>query len=191
MEITSTPTQVYERDGEIVLRSADLADAELICSYFVENRDFLKPWEPARDEEFYTHYGWYQRLTKLRELHKMMLGYYLLITEAESGKMLGTISFSNLVRFPMHSCTVGYSLAESAQGKGVMTKALKMACDYMFRIHNMHRVCACYMPHNGRSEAVLQRLGFEYEGMAKSYLLINGEWADHNMTALINPNWRG
>ena len=191
METISTSSQVYECDGEIVLRTADLADAELICNYFIDNRAFLTPWEPARDEQFYTHYGWYQRLTKLRELHRMGMGYYLLITEAESGKMLGTISFSNLVRFPMYSCTVGYSLAESAQGNGTMSRALKMACDYMFRIHNMHRIRACYMPHNSRSEAVLMRLGFDYEGMAKAYLLINGKWADHKMVALINPDWRG
>ena len=104
--------------------------------------------------------------------------------------MLGTISVSQVSRFPLYSCYVGYSLAEHAQGNGVMTRALKMACRYMFESHNMHRICATYMPFNQRSEAVLHRVGFEYEGTAKDYLLINGEWQDHILTSLLNPDWK-
>ncbi|EFE23404.1 hypothetical protein EDWATA_01566, partial [Edwardsiella tarda ATCC 23685] len=46
-----------------------------------------------------------------------------------------------------------------------------------------------YMPHNQRSGALLQRLGFEKEGYAKNYLLINGKWQDHVLTALTTPDW--
>jgi ribosomal-protein-alanine N-acetyltransferase len=110
--------------------------------------------------------------------------------DADSDEMLGTISFSNISRFPFYACNVGYSLAEQAQGKQIMTRALKMACDYMFNEQNLHRVMASYMPHNKRSEAVLQRLGFVHEGQAKDYLLIDGQWQDHNLTSLVNPNWK-
>lgn len=54
----------------------------------------------------------------------------------------------------------------------------------------MHRIMAGYMPSNKRSEAVLMKMGFQREGYAKNYLLINGKWEDHNLTALINPDWR-
>ncbi len=54
----------------------------------------------------------------------------------------------------------------------------------------MHRIAASYMPHNKRSEAVLKHMGFEREGFAKDYLLINGKWEDHILTALHNPNWK-
>jgi ribosomal-protein-alanine N-acetyltransferase len=53
----------------------------------------------------------------------------------------------------------------------------------------MHRIMASYMPRNARSEAVLERLGFQKEGFAKDYLLINGKWEDHNLTSLVNPDW--
>ena len=33
---------------------------------------------------------------------------------------------------------------------------------------------AAYMPHNSRSEALLKKLGFPEEGLAKKYLQING-----------------
>ncbi|EKO3413582.1 ribosomal protein S5-alanine N-acetyltransferase [Vibrio fluvialis] len=190
MEGYNTSGHVFKTDGEIILRTAEFDDAARISNYFTVNRDYLKPWEPKREEAFFSELGWQQRLIKLSELHKMSLGFYLLIIDADSDEILGTISFSNISRFPFYACNVGYSLAEQAQGKQIMTRALKMACDYMFNEQNLHRVMASYMPHNKRSEAVLQRLGFVHEGQAKDYLLIDGQWQDHNLTSLVNPNWK-
>lgn len=181
---------IYLSDGDVVVRSCKVTDAMVIAHYYQENRQFLTPWEPERDEEFYTSNGWLRRLLKLREVQSMRLGYFLLILDRVSDKMLGTISFSQVSRFPIHACNVGYSLDQTAQGRGIMTTALKLAVDYMFDSQNMHRVSAAYMPHNERSAAVLRRLGFVVEGEAKAYLLIDGEWRDHILTAKINSNWR-
>ncbi len=181
---------VYQTDGEIIVRTARREDALMIVQYFTDNRDYLKPWEPKREVGFFQVTGWQQKLLKLDELHKLALGYYLLIIDAKSQAMLGTISFSNLTRFPFYACHVGYSLAENAQGRYIMTRALTLACQYLFEQQNMHRIMAAYMPHNTRSAAVLERLGFVREGLAKDYLLIDGQWQDHILTSLINPNWQ-
>ncbi|KOO03563.1 ribosomal protein S5-alanine N-acetyltransferase [Vibrio nereis] len=191
MERVSTPQRVFEQDEDIILRTAEPMDGKLISDYFIANREHLREWEPVREEAFFTESGWTQKLIKLNELHKMGLGYYMIITESETGQMLGTISFSNISRFPFYACNVGYSLGKEAQGRGVMTRALQMAVNYMFSIQNLHRIMAGYMPRNKRSEAVLHRVGFVKEGFAKDYLLINGRWEDHNLTSLINENWKG
>jgi len=47
-------------------------------------------------------------------------------------------------------------------------------------------VMANYRPENERSHRLLQRLGFEQEGRARSYLNIDGRWRDHILTSLIN-----
>ncbi|KOO08301.1 ribosomal protein S5-alanine N-acetyltransferase [Vibrio hepatarius] len=191
MERVSTPVQVFEQDEDIILRTAEPTDGKLISDYFIANRDFLREWEPKREDAFFSEAGWTQRLIKLNELHRMGLGYYLIILDSNSGEMLGTISFSNISRFPFHACNVGYSLSQTAQGRGVMTRALRMAVDYMFNIQNLHRIMAGYMPRNKRSESVLKRLEFTQEGLAKDYLLINGKWEDHVLTSLTNANWKG
>ncbi|MCE0492461.1 ribosomal protein S5-alanine N-acetyltransferase [Vibrio salinus] len=182
--------QVYTKNGEIIVRTARIGDAALIVDYFEKNRRFLKPWEPSRDEAFFSINTWRQRLIKLHELHQIALGYYLIILSVDKEEMLGTISFSQVARFPMYSCNVGYSLAETAQGRGVMTKALTMACNYMFEKQNMHRICAAFMPRNHKSEQVLRRVGFKNEGKADNYLLIDGKWEDHILMALHNPDWK-
>jgi ribosomal-protein-alanine N-acetyltransferase len=134
--------------------------------------------------------GWKQKLIKLAELHKHKLAFYCLITEKDTDRLLGTISFSNLSKFPFYACNVGYSLDEDEQGRGTMTRAIALASHWMFEEHNVHRIMAAYMPHNKKSEQVLLRNGFVKEGMAKNYLLIDGVWRDHNLTSLINDNWK-
>lgn len=179
-----------ERDGELQVRLAAKDDAKLISRYFQKNRDYLKRWEPVREEAFYTELGWKKKLIKLNELHLLELGFYCLIIHRDSGDMLGTISFSNLTRFPLHACSVGYSLDESVQGQGIMRRALSIACDWMFKVQNMHCINASYMPENHKSASVLKSKGFKQVGFAKDYLLIDGKWEDHYLTSLINTEWR-
>lgn len=190
MEDRSSAVQLHRRDGNVLVRTSSPSDAYTVSQYFQDNRRFLQPWEPKRDEGFFQVDTWASKLLKLEELHRLGLAYYCLIFDADTKEMKGTVSFSNLVRFPFHSCNLGYSLAEDAQGQGYMRRALSMAIPYMFEYQNMHRIAASYMPHNKRSEAVLEKMGFEREGFAKDYLLINGKWEDHILTSLHNPNWK-
>ena len=68
-----------------------------------------------------------------------------------------------------------------------MSEILSAGLDYMFSEMKLHRVMANYAPENKRSDRLLNRLGFEKEGYAKSYLRIDGEWKDHILTSKINP----
>lgn len=67
-----------------------------------------------------------------------------------------------------------------------MFEALQVAIKYMLSEVGLHRIMANHMPHNERSAKLLKRLGFEVEGLARSYLKINGVWQDHVLTARIN-----
>ncbi|EJA8914550.1 ribosomal protein S5-alanine N-acetyltransferase, partial [Escherichia coli] len=96
---------------------------------------------------------------------------------------------SNVVRGSFHACYLGYSIGQKWQGKGLMFEALSAAIRYMQRTQHIHRIMANYMPHNKRSGDLLARLGFEKEGYAKDYLLIDGQWRDHVLTALTTPDW--
>ncbi len=67
-----------------------------------------------------------------------------------------------------------------------MREALTPAISYIFDQVGLHRVMANFRPENVRSAQLLERLGFEREGLARSYLRINGVWADHVLTSLFN-----
>lgn len=174
---------------ELKIRLIDNKDSARITAYYQKNRAYLQPWEPLRDENFFLPVGWEKRLLQLTELHKHNLAYYFVITMKDSDDIIGVINFSNLVKHPFHACHVGYSLAEDYQGKGIMHRALDAVAEWMFEEKQFHRIMAAYMPRNKRSGKVLEDLGFEKEGRAKEYLLINGKWEDHILTAKTNHNW--
>ncbi|MEZ9834871.1 ribosomal protein S5-alanine N-acetyltransferase [Vibrio breoganii] len=175
--------------SEPTIRSVTRSDAKILCEYFVRNKAFLKPWDPIRDEGFYTVTGWKYKIARLEELEKLRQGLYLLVLNHDESKVLGVVTFSNIVAYPFHACNLGYSLDEQEQGKGLMHFSLKEACHYLFKQFNMHRIQASYLPHNERSAKVLEIMGFVKEGIAKDYLLIDGRWQDHVLTSLTNENW--
>ena len=69
-----------------------------------------------------------------------------------------------------------------------MSEAIEGVVHYCFEDLLLHRIQANYIPTNVASARVLEKAGFEKEGFARKYLLINGQWCDHVLTAKINEN---
>jgi ribosomal-protein-alanine N-acetyltransferase len=167
-------------------------DVPAILAYYEANRDHLGPVEPRRPAEFYTPPYWRTAVKDAqREFRRDdALRLFVFPREAEPDAVLGSINFTGIVRGTFQACRLGYSLGHDAQGKGYMTEALRASIHFVFNKMNMHRITAAYLPENARSGQVLSRIGFVPEGIAKSYLLIDGHWRDHVVTSLVNPLWR-
>ncbi|MEH2075940.1 MAG: GNAT family N-acetyltransferase [Nostoc sp.] len=175
----------------LLLRVAIHEDIPQILKYFIYNKIYLTPFYPLWADGFFTEEYWqYQIENSFLEFFNGQSLKLFIFTKKNPTVIIGTVNFSNFVRGAAHFCYVGYSLAESKQGKGYMTEGLKAATEYLFQELNFHRVMANYMPHNRRSGNVLKTLGFVIEGYARDYLLINGQWEDHIMTSLTNPKWQ-
>ena len=173
----------------MVLRLVHDRDAHRLAEYYAENRAFLKPWEPVRDESHCYPSGWQARLSLITEMQKQGSAYYFILLDPDENRVMGVANFSNVLRGSFHACFLGYSLGQEWQGQGLMFEALQSLIRYMQRQQKMHRIMANYMPHNKRSGQLLERLGFEREGYAKDYLLIDGKWQDHVLTALTWREW--
>lgn len=165
-------------------------DSWRLADYYAENRQFLKPWEPYRDESYYSQSGWQARLAMIEAMHQQQSAFYFALMDKDEQAILGVINYSNVLRGAFNACYLGYSLGEKHQGQGLMHEALTVTNRYMLRAQLLHRIMASYMPHNQRSGNLLASLGFEKEGYAKDYLLIDGQWQDHVLTALTNNEWR-
>ena len=181
------PTQpnIHTANGHIRLFNAD--DTAELADYYARNRTHLGPWEPVRSPEFYQHNHMLDRILEAEgEFHadkQVKLGVFC----PSSNAVLASITFSQIVRGPMQACFVGYSIDAQKQGQGLMLEFMPECLNYMFTEFNIHRVMATHMTSNTRSAALLDRLGFEKEGYAKSYLNIGDGWEDHLLTALVNP----
>ena len=167
-----------------------MSDAVSILSYYITNKTFLTPYEPLHPKEFYTQSYWDDKVKHDQEIFQNDLGIKFWIFEKKfPSKVIGVANYSNIVRGVFQACYLGYSLAEEKQGRGYMTEALTLSINYIFKELHLHRIMANCMIHNKRSLAVLKRLGFVEEGVAKDYLMINGKWEDHVLTALTNQNY--
>lgn len=164
--------------------------AELVAAYYTANREHLEPWEPKRTANFYDLEEIRKRLTTSEENFRAGTAYNFALINNQTGQMIGMCNFSNIVRGVFQACHLGFAIAGSHQGKGIMYEALQAAIAYMFDTVGLHRIMANHLPHNERSAKLLRRLGFEKEGYAKSYLKIDGVWQDHVLNALVNKKER-
>jgi [ribosomal protein S5]-alanine N-acetyltransferase len=166
---------------------ASRADAAAVLAYYNENRAHLQPWEPLRTEAYYTLPAVEQRLAAMEQQMNDGSALHLLLRGPVTDAVLGQCNFTNIVRGPFQSCFLGFSIGSRYQGRGLMHEALSAAIEYVFSQYGLHRIMANHRPENLRSGQLLTRLGFEREGLARAYLKINGEWADHVLTSRINP----
>ena len=162
------------------------ADSEAMLDYHRGNRLHLQPWEPRRDETFYTDAAMAARVAAMVEAMRAGSALHLLVRTAAGGPVIGEIGFTNIVRGAFQACHLGFSVCGQAQGQGLMHEALTGALAAVFDQVGLHRVMANYRPENARSARLLDRLGFEREGLARAYLHIDGAWRDHVLTSLIS-----
>lgn len=166
--------------GHIRLIPAHPDLAVAVTDYYRRNRDFLRSTDPVRAEEFYT--GEFQRklLSEAARARQEGRGCRFFITPVgEPGKVIGFVVLNNIVWGAFRSCFLGYALDRDYLRRGYMTGAVALAADYAFRCLGLHRIEANVMPRNGASLGVLEKNGFQNEGLSRAYLSINGVWEDH------------
>lgn len=174
-----------------IVRLAEETDAPAIVDFYTRNRERLRPFDPERTPIFYEERFWRMQVQTNQADYEADRALRLFIFPNENPKrVIGNISFSNVVRGVGQYCTLGYTIDADSEGKGLMRETLQAAIRYVFRVHDFHRIEANYMPHNVRSGGLLRRLGFVVEGYSRDYLMINGRWEDHVRAALLNPDWR-
>ncbi|HTQ09709.1 MAG TPA: GNAT family N-acetyltransferase [Fimbriimonadaceae bacterium] len=184
------PDRVRLESERLVLRVLHRGDEVAIARFYTENQAFLQPYAPTFGQELFSVRGWRDRIEAIHAEYRHGRALRLvLIAKEDPARIIGVANFTMITGFPTFLCNLGYSIAESEQGKGLMTEGLGVAIAYVFREVGLHRIEANYMPSNTRSARVLEKLGFTIEGQASRYILINGRWEDHVRTSLTNPDW--
>jgi len=174
----------------LLIRLATEADVHEIIRYYRENREHLQPFSPTYPADFLDEATWLEQVRVRLPEFAAGAGFRAFVFARDApSRIVGNLNLTQVHRGPFQSCVLGYNLAAGEQGKGYMTEAVRGALGFAFETWKLHRVAANYIARNTRSAAVLERCGFKIEGHAPAYLLIDGRWEDHVLTAITNPSW--
>ncbi|VXB90014.1 GNAT family N-acetyltransferase [Aeromicrobium sp. 9AM] len=168
------------------IRLVTLDDVPVLADLFTRNRDFLAPWEPERGTDYFSIDGQRGVIEEALERHEQGLTYPHVILD-DAGDIVGRINLGNVVHGPFQSCGVGYWVAERSNGRGVATAAVREIKQVAFDELGLHRIEACTLAHNVRSQRVLEKNGFVRFGLAPAYAKLAGQWQDHTLYQTLNP----
>ena len=173
----------------LILKVLDKSYADVVLDYNLRNRQFLSEWGSLEDEDFYSlkkHKIILSHDTNPIKKLELLRLWIFKKSDNSFDRTIGSVCFSNIIRQNFRSCFLGYKLDKDEINKGYMTEAIEKGIDIMFNEYKIHRIEANVMPKNKRSLKVLEKAGFENEGLSKKYLEINGKWEDHIHMVILN-----
>lgn len=102
--------------------------------------------------------------------------------------VVGSIGVFRCDNIHSRTAEMGYYMGEPYWGKGLGTSAVKQICKYVFENTDIIRIFAEPFAHNTASCRVLEKAGFQLEGILHSNAVKNGNIIDMKMYALIKDN---
>lgn len=168
-------------------RLLHLDDAPVLARMEQEDRDFLAPWGPAREEAWFAEDGQREEIRARLDQHRLGLCVPHVVLD-DAGAVIGRINLNTVVRGAFQSCSLGYWIRSSANGRGHATAAAAAMLRVAFADLGLHRVEAGTLVHNAASQRVLERNGFTRFGLAPQYLRIAGRWQDHVLFQVLDPD---
>jgi len=177
------PSIQTQRTELIVFRPDN---AHLFLEYQLKNKERFAPWEPTREIDYFSEKSNLERAESSYNDFKNGSAIRFLAIDRETKRVAAICNFTSITKEPSLGCILGYSVSTEFEGKGVMFEVVQAGITFIFDTIGLHRIIASYMPNNLRSGKLLQKLGFEQEGIAKSYLRIAGKWEDMLVCSLIN-----
>ena len=158
---------------KVYLRAPTMEDWPEWAELRARSRSFLTPWEPTWPDDSLGRDHFRRRLRQQIREWRAGEAYGLFVSLNEKRRLVGGINLSNVRRGVAQAASVGYWMGQPFAGQGLMTDALRSTLPFVFDELRLHR----------------QAGGFHEEGLARQYLRINGQWADHLLFALLRADY--
>lgn len=81
---------------------------------------------------------------------------------------------------------IGYTFSRNYWGQGFATDATQAAIAFGFNTLGLHRIQATFDPRNLASGKVLEKNGFQYEGLMRDYYFLRNEFCDRVLCAILH-----
>ena len=156
-----------------------------------QSRAFLSPWEPIWAADHLSRASFTNRVYWSQRAVKNGNAVPLFVFHKEAGQLVGAITLDNIRRGPSQVGTIGDWVGQQYARQGFMSEAIIAMVAHAFGALDLSRVESACLPDNVASRGVLEKAGFKYEGVAQSYIQINGRWRNHVLYAALRGDRRG
>ena len=174
----------------MVLRLPAHGDFTAWTSLRAQSRDFLTPWEPLWHADHLSRRSFTNRVYWSGRASRSGTSLPLFLVRHD-GVLLGAITLDGIRRGPAQMGTLGYWIGAPFARQGYMREAIGAVVGHAFGPMDLSRIEAACLPENAASRGVLETSGFKYEGVAQSYLQINGRWRNHVLYSILRADRRG
>ena len=151
----------------------------------------LTPWEPVWADDHLTRKAFVNRVYWAMRAESQGSALPLLLFRRDDAALLGAVTLDNIRRGPVQAGTIGYWIGAPHARRGFMREAVAALVHHAFTTLDLSRLESACLPENAASRGVLEKCGFKYEGVAQSYLQINGRWRNHVLYANLRHDRRG
>mgnify|MGYP003664057070 FL=1 len=156
-----------------------------------DSQEFLDPWEPTWAMDHLSRKAFTNRVYWAQRSITSGTAVPLFLIRRSDDALLGAITLDNIRRGPAQAGTTGYWIGQAYARHGYMKEAIEAVVHYAFRTLDISRIEAGCLPENTPSRRLLEQCGYKYEGVAQSYLQINGRWRNHVLYANLRSDRRG
>ena len=156
-----------------------------------QSADFLTPWEPSWAPDHLSRRAFSNRVYWAARSVAAGTAMPLFLLRRADDVLLGAITLDHIRRGPAQAGTLGYWIGQPHARQGYMREAIEAVVHHAYQRLDLSRIEAACLPENAASRRVLERSGFKYEGVAQSYLQIDGRWRTHVLYAALRPDRRG
>jgi ribosomal-protein-serine acetyltransferase len=161
-------------EAGLALRLLSVSDAPAIYSAVIANREHLRVWLP-----------WVDKTQAVEDTLAFLTDHTLRREQGNAvayglwsgSELLGVAGIHDISSLD-HNAKIGYWLSKAAEGRGLMTLAVRALLDVCFGSLGLERVEILCAVGNNRSSAIPQRLGFRFEGVLRHAQWLNGRYAD-------------
>lgn len=167
------------RTKRLVLKALSLEDAGQLFGYRSKPEIFQwQSWKPKSVEEAKQFI-----LNATQGFNVRGTWFQLGIFENETMLLIGDIGLHFLEND--HQMEIGFTVSTQYQRKGYGQEATKGVISFLFNDLKKHRIIASVDPKNMASMSLLERIGFRKEGYFKKSILIDNQWEDEVIYAML------
>ena len=173
------PGPIFLESDDVELRTVEREDLEF-CQQTLNDPDVrhgLAVTDPltSDDEE-----EWYEgRVVESDDVHLLV---------CDDGEAVGMVGL-NSVNGTAGNAELGYWIAPEYHRNGYATAAARLLVDYAFAERRLHKVYANAFAFNEGSQRVLEKAGFDREGVHRDQRYVDGEYVDVYRYGLVATDW--